>query len=150
MMNLYLNMGYKIPMEILYTPIGRMHCDLLDPDTAPKFYTESTIKGTIEIFEAYGEGLAGLNEYDHIMVFFHFHRSVGYSLRQKRRGVGELRGVFSLCSPNRPNGIGMSILKLIKVEGNMLYVENVDLLDGTPILDIKPYKPQDYPGSTKD
>jgi tRNA (Thr-GGU) A37 N-methylase len=69
---------------------------------------------------------------------------------QKRRGVGDLRGVFSLCSPNRPNGIGMSILKLINVQGNILSVENVDLLDGTPILDIKPYKPQDYPRRTKD
>jgi tRNA (adenine37-N6)-methyltransferase len=142
-------MSYKIPMEILYTAIGLMHCELFDSDSAPKFYTESTIKGTIEIFEAYGEGLAGLNEYDHIMVFFHFHRSKGYTLMQKRRGVGELRGVFSLCSPNRPNGIGMSILKLTKVQGNILYVENVDLLDGTPILDIKPYKPLDYPIGTK-
>jgi len=150
MMNFSVNMRYKIPMEILYTTIGVMHCELFDPDTAPKFYTESTIKGTIEIFEAYEEGLAGLKDYDHIMVFFHFHRSAGYNLMQKRRGVGELRGVFSLCSPNRPNGIGMSILKLIKIEGNMLYVENVDLLDGTPILDIKPYKPQDYPCRTKD
>jgi tRNA (adenine37-N6)-methyltransferase len=150
MMNFYLNMGYKIPMEILYTAIGLMHCELFDSDTAPKFYTESTIKGTIEIFEAYKEGLAGLNEYDHIMVFFHFHRSSGYSLMQKRRGQGELRGVFSLCSPNRPNGIGMSILKLIKVQDNMLHVENVDLLDNTPILDIKPYKPMDYPIGTKD
>jgi tRNA-Thr(GGU) m(6)t(6)A37 methyltransferase TsaA len=150
MMNFYLNMSYKIPMEILYTAIGLMHCELFDSDTAPKFYTESTIKGTIEIFEEYKEGLAGLNEYDHIMVFFHFHRSSGYSLMQKRRGQGELRGVFSLCSPNRPNGIGMSILKLIKVQDNMLHVENVDLLDNTPILDIKPYKPMDYPIGTKD
>jgi tRNA-Thr(GGU) m(6)t(6)A37 methyltransferase TsaA len=150
MMNFYLNMSYKIPMEILYTAIGLMHCELFDSDTAPKFYTESTIKGTIEIFEEYKEGLAGLNEYDHIMVFFHFHRSSGYSLMQKRRGEGELRGVFSLCSPNRPNGIGMSVLKLIKVQGNILHVENVDLLDNTPILDIKPYKPMDYPSGTKD
>ena len=142
-------MRYKIPMEICYRPVGLMHCELFDSDTAPKFYTESDIKGTIEIFYEYAEGLAGLDEYDHIMVFFHFHRSAGYSLMQKRRGVGELRGVFSLCSPNRPNGIGMSILKLIKVEGNKLHVENVDLLDGTPILDIKPYKPQDYPRGKK-
>jgi tRNA (adenine37-N6)-methyltransferase len=150
MMNFYLKVSYKVPMEITYTAIGLMHCELFDSDTAPKFYTESTIKGTIEIFEAYAQGLAGLSEYDHIMVFFHFHRSAGYSLMQKRRGEGELRGVFSLCSPNRPNGIGMSILKLIKIEGNILYVENVDLLDGTPILDIKPYKPLDYPRATKD
>ena len=60
-------------------------------------------------------------------------------------GVGELRGVFSLNSPNRPNGIGLSILRLLGIQGNLLHVDNVDMLDGTPILDIKPYKPQDYP-----
>jgi tRNA-Thr(GGU) m(6)t(6)A37 methyltransferase TsaA len=97
------------------------------------------------MLEPYVEGLAGLEEYDRIVVLFHFHRSEGFTLKQKRRGEGELKGVFSLCSPNRPNAIGMSILRLIRVEGNTLFVDNVDLLDGTPILDIKPYKSQDYP-----
>ncbi len=132
-------------MEISFKPIGLMHCTLTDPETAPKFYIDSDIHGTIEVFEQYREGLAGLEEYDYIVVIFHFHRSGGYSLMQKRRGEGELRGVFSLCSPNRPNGIGISVLRLIKIEGSRLHVDNVDLLDGTPILDIKPYKPQDYP-----
>ena len=132
-------------MEICYKPIGIMHCSLSDAETAPKFYTESNIGGVIEIFEQFSGGLAGLEAYGYIVVIFHFHRAEGYSLMQKRRGVGELTGVFSLCSPNRPNGIGLSILKLIKVDGNMLHVNNVDILDGTPILDIKPYKPQDYP-----
>lgn len=122
-----------------------MHCSLLDAETAPKFYTESNIGGVIEIFEQFSGGLAGLEAYGYIVVIFHFHCAEGYSLMQKRRGIGELTGVFSLCSPNRPNGIGLSILKLIKVDGNMLHVKNVDILDGTPILDIKPYKPQDYP-----
>jgi tRNA-Thr(GGU) m(6)t(6)A37 methyltransferase TsaA len=138
-------MGYKMRVEINYTPIGIMHCELTDPEAAPRFYTESTVRGTIEIFEPFTEGLAGLEGYTHIVVIFHFHRSDGYSLMQKRRGVGELRGVFSLCSPNRPNAIGMSVLRLVRVDGNRLDVENVDLLDNTPILDIKPYKAQDYP-----
>jgi tRNA-Thr(GGU) m(6)t(6)A37 methyltransferase TsaA len=142
-------MRYKGCVEIIYQPIGIMHCELTDPVAAPKFYTDSDIKGTIEVLAQYEEGLAGLEEFDHIIVFFHFHLSDGYSLMQKRRGEGELRGVFSLCSPNRPNGIGMSVLRLIKVERNRLHVDNVDLLDGTPILDIKPYKPQDYPNKTK-
>lgn len=132
-------------MDISYRPIGHMHCESTDPETGPKFYIDSDIKGTIEVFEQYRDGLTGLEDYDYIVVLFHFHRSTGYSLMQKRRGEGELRGVFSLCSPNRPNGIGMSILRLIKIDGNMLHVDNVDLLDGTPILDIKPYKPWDYP-----
>lgn len=132
-------------MKLCYNPIGIMRCSLTDPDAAPKFYTDSDVPGTIEVFEQYKEGLAGLEDYDHIIVIFHFHRSTGYELMQKRRGEGELRGVFSLCSPNRPNCIGMSILRLIKIEDNMIHVNNVDMLDGTPILDIKPYKPQDYP-----
>ncbi len=138
-------MRYKIFMDICYRPIGFMHCELVNSDMAPKFYTASEIRGTIEMLEPYVEGLAGLEEYDHIVVLFHFHRSEGFTLMQKRRGEGELKGVFSLCSPNRPNALGMSILRLIRVEGNTLFVDNVDLLDGTPILDIKPFKSHDYP-----
>jgi tRNA-Thr(GGU) m(6)t(6)A37 methyltransferase TsaA len=138
-------MGYNMAMEIAFSPIGVMHCELNDSETAPKYYTESDVAGVIEVFAPYAEGLANLEEYEYIVVLFHFHRAKGYDLRQKRRGVGELRGVFSLCSPNRPNGIGLSILRLVAVEGNLLHVHNVDLLDDTPILDIKPYKSQDYP-----
>jgi len=138
-------MRYKMSVDIIYRPIGLMHCALTDPEAAPKFYADSNVQGAIEVFEEYKDGLTGLEEYDRIVVLFHFHRSVTYSLMQKRRGEGELRGVFSLCSPNRPNGIGMSVLRLIRRDGNMLYVDNVDMLDGTPIIDIKPYKPQDYP-----
>lgn len=138
-------MGYNMTMDITFTPIGVVHCELTDPETAPKYYTESRIKGTIEVFPAYARGIANLEEYTRIVVLFHFHRSTGYDLMQKRRGAGELRGVFSLCSPDRPNGIGMSVLRLLKVEGAVLHVDNVDMLDGTPVLDIKPYKPHDYP-----
>lgn len=120
-----------------------MHCPLDDPKDAPRFYTESEVDGVIEIYPEFAEGIANLEEYERIVVLFHFHRSKGYDLLQKRQGVGELRGVFSLCSPNRPNPIGMSILRLVGVEGNLLRVTNVDMLDGTPILDIKPYKPED-------
>jgi len=132
-------------MDITFTPIGVMHCGLTESETAPKYYTESQVKGTIEINPPYAAGLTNLEEYTHIVVLFHFHRSKGYDLMQKRRGVGELRGGFSLNSPNRPNGIGLSILRLLGIQGNLLHVDNVDMLDGTPILDIKPYKPQDYP-----
>jgi tRNA (adenine37-N6)-methyltransferase len=137
-------------MEICYQPIGVMHCELTDSESAPKFYTESQVSGIIEIYEEYAQGLSGIEDYQYIIVLFHFHKSKGYSLMQRRRGKGELRGVYSLCSPMRPNPIGMSILRLERVEGAMLHVKNIDLLDGTPILDIKPYKPQDYPGGTRD
>ncbi len=132
-------------MQVIYTPIGVMHCRLKDPKTAPRFYTESDVEGTIEIYPEYAQGLANLDEYRYIVVLFHFHRSTGYDLMQRRQGVGEMRGVFSLCSPNRPNSIGMSVLRLLCIEDNVLHVQNVDILDGTPILDIKPYKSTDYP-----
>ncbi|MBN1636873.1 MAG: tRNA (N6-threonylcarbamoyladenosine(37)-N6)-methyltransferase TrmO [Deltaproteobacteria bacterium] len=128
-------------MKISYKPIGIMHCELKDAASAPKFYSISKIKGTIEIYEPYTQGLLGLEELEHIVVLFHFHLSERYSLVQKRMAHGEMKGVFSLCSPMRPNPIGMSVLKLLKVERQLIYVDNVDLVDETPILDIKPYKP---------
>lgn len=131
-------------MNICYNPIGIMHCRLTDQDEVPKFYTESNVRGIIEIFEPFAEGLSGIEAYERIMVIFHFHKAEGFHLMQRSRGVGDLRGVFSLRSSRRPNGIGLSVFKLIRVDGRELHVGNVDLLDGTPILDIKPYKSKDY------
>lgn len=131
-------------MQICYEPIGILHCPVQVPKDAPNFYTVSDVRGEIEVFEPYREGLQGLEAYDKIVVLFHFHLSQGYALQQKRHGTGPLRGVFSLCSPNRPNAIGMSVLRLIGIEGGTLSVTQVDMVDGTPILDIKPYKAPDH------
>jgi tRNA (adenine37-N6)-methyltransferase len=133
-------MSLDRPMDIRYTPIGVMHCGLEKPSDAPRFYSISDVRGTIEIFEPYLEGLDSLAEYERIVVLFHFHLSKGFDLKQKGPS-GRVKGVFSLCSPMRPNPIGMSILKLEGVELPFLHVANIDLVDGTPILDIKPYKP---------
>lgn len=127
-------------MDICYTPIGVMHCGLEKPADAPRFYSISDVKGTIEIFEPYLEGLDCIEEYEHIVVLFHFHLSTGFNLTQKGAS-GRVKGVFSLCSPMRPNPIGLSILTLERVERPFLHVAHIDLVDGTPILDIKPYKP---------
>ncbi|HQP31623.1 MAG TPA: tRNA (N6-threonylcarbamoyladenosine(37)-N6)-methyltransferase TrmO [Deltaproteobacteria bacterium] len=132
-------------MNITLTPIGILHCPIQEPKDAPNFYSVSDISGTIEIYEPFIQGLDGLEEYEYIVALFHFHRSQGYELLQKRKGTGPLKGVFSLCSPNRPNPIGMSILKLTGIEQGLLTVEHVDMVDGTPIIDIKPYKPQENP-----
>jgi tRNA-Thr(GGU) m(6)t(6)A37 methyltransferase TsaA len=127
-------------MKVCYEPIGEMHCEVKDPASAPRFYSASNVTGLIEIYEPFLEGLDSLEEYERIVVLFHFHLSRGYSLKQKGPS-GRVKGVFSLCSPMRPNAIGMSILRLVQVEPPFLRVEHVDLVDGTPILDIKPYKP---------
>ena len=129
-----------VAMKICYEPIGVLHCPIKDVKDAPNFYSVSDVKGTIEIYEPYREGLKGLEDHNQIVIIFHLHLSQGYDLIQRKKGTGPLKGVFSLCSPNRPNPIGMSILKLIKIEGCLLHVDKVDMVDGTPILDIKPYK----------
>ena len=127
-------------MKVCYEAIGEMHCEVKDPSRAPRFYSTSPVKGIIEIYEPYMAGMDSLEEYEQIVVIFHFHLSRGYTLKQKNPS-GRTKGVFSLCSPMRPNAIGMSILKLVKVDPPFLHVEQVDMVDGTPILDIKPFKP---------
>lgn len=128
-------------MKICYEPIGILHTELTELSEAPRFYTESPYTGVIEVFPPYEQGLAGLDGQDRIVVLFHFHLSKDYELLQHRRGAGELTGVFNLCSPMRPNPIGMSVLKLTAVKGCNVYVAGLDMVDETPILDIKPFKP---------
>ena len=86
------------------------------------------------------EGLEGLEPGQRIMVVFFFHRSEGYELRQHPRGdrAQPLRGVFALRSPRRPNPIGVTVVDLVAIEGNVLRVRGLDALDGTPVLDLKP------------
>lgn len=97
------------------------------------------VAGTIEIESEYCDGLFDLHEFSHIILIYHFHRSRGYSLRVKPFMDENFHGVFATRAPKRPNPIGISVVKLIKVEGCILYIEDVDVLDGTPLLDIKPY-----------
>jgi len=99
------------------------------------------IAGTVEIDRGYGEWLADLDGFSHIILIYHFHLSEGYSLLVKPFLDENLRGVFSTRAPRRPNPIGLSVVRLIKIEGSTLHIENIDIADGTPLLDIKPYVP---------
>jgi tRNA (adenine37-N6)-methyltransferase len=127
-------------MSITYEPVGIVHSPIKHAKDAPRFFTISDKKGTIEIYPQYAEGLKYLEREESIVVIFHFHLSTGYELVQKKCTTGELKGVFTLCSPNRPNPIGMSVLRLEKIEGSILYVSNLDMVDETPVLDIKPFR----------
>lgn len=93
----------------------------------------------IEISDDYLEGIDGIEEGSYGVVLFYFHKAKKSPLRIVPHGRDELTGVFATRSPNRPNGIGMSIVKFVKIEGNIIEFEGVDMLDGTPVLDIKPY-----------
>jgi len=100
------------------------------------------IAGTIEIEPRYAEGLNDVEGFSHIILIYHFHRAKGHLLRVKPFLDDTLRGVFATRAPRRPNPIGLSVVRLTRVEGTTLYIEGVDIIDGTPLLDIKPYIPQ--------
>jgi len=126
--------------KITYHPIGIIHSPHKTIENIPiQPVGAKGIKGEIEIYPEFKDGLKDLDGFSHIYLLYHFHKSEGYSLQIKPFLDNELRGVFATRAPKRPNGIGLSVLKLNRVENNIVHVENVDILDGTPILDIKPY-----------
>ena len=137
--------------KICYRPIGIIHTPFKRPHGVPIQSTAALgIKGTVEIFEEYVEGLSDLEGFSHIILIYHFHLCKGYSLKVKPYMDNNLRGVFATRAPMRPNPIGFSIVRLTGIKGNILYIEDVDIVDGTPLLDIKPYVPEfDYRRNTR-
>lgn len=97
------------------------------------------IEGTVIVNTRYTDGLKDLDKFSHIYLFYYFNQSQKTCLRVKPYLSDEEHGVFATRSPHRPNKLGMSLVRLARVEGNILYVSDVDILDGTPLLDIKPY-----------
>ena len=122
--------------SILMHPIGFVDNSIFEPASArEKKNTESLIVLKSE----YAEGLDSITDFDKIQVFFYFHLSEGFPMIQKRRYDGKMAGVFASRSPRRPNGIGVTVVELLKVDNNILHVKGLDAINGTPILDIKPY-----------
>ncbi len=110
--------------------------------TVPRHWTVSDVEGALVIDEAYREGLKDIKKGQDIAVIFHFHKSKRFSPAdavQRPPHRSSRMGVFSICSPFRPNPIGMSVLKVVEVSGNTIFVRGLDMIDGTPILDIKPH-----------
>ncbi len=107
----------------------------------PRFFEKST--GEIEIFPEFAAGLDGLEGFSHILVLFHFHRAGASKLKVVPPGETKPRGVFATRSPHRPNPLGLSVLRLLGRRGRVLDVSGLDLIDGTPVLDIKPYTSRD-------
>lgn len=100
------------------------------------------IAGTVEVKPQYADGLKDIEGFSHIILLYHFHLSNGPLLQVRPFLDDMLRGIFSTRAPRRPNPIGLSIVRLTRVENNTLYIEDVDIVDGTPLLDIKPSVPQ--------
>ena len=135
-------------MEVKFKPIGIIHSPFKKKeDIESKKYADSkgfdSVHGELEIFKEYEGGLKDIEGFSHLIILFAFHRSEGYRLHAKPLLEDTLRGVFSTRSPNRPNPIGMTVVNVIERKGNILKVTGVDMLEGTPILDIKPYTSRD-------
>lgn len=119
--------------------IGVLHGDITRLEDAPKYYDESQRVGTLEIFPQYLEGLEGIAAGQTIVVLFWLHQAARDVLKVYPRGDRSrgLRGVFATRSPVRPNPIALSELTVLAVHGNRVEVSGLDILDGTPIIDIK-------------
>jgi tRNA-Thr(GGU) m(6)t(6)A37 methyltransferase TsaA len=129
--------------EITYTPIGVIHTPFKETEGTPiQPAGGKGISGVVEVLPEYGDGLKDLEGFSHIILLYHFHLSAGYSLEVKPFLDDVLRGVFSTRAPRRPNAIGLSVVRLVRVEGCTLHLEDVDMVDGTLLLDIKPYVPE--------
>ncbi len=135
------------PIGIVHSPFKRKE------DIDSKKYADSqgfdTVHGELEIFKEYEDGLKDVEGFSHLVVLFSFHKSKGYKLHTEPLLGGILRGVFATRSPNRPNPIGMTVVKMIERNGNRLKVSGIDMIEGTPILDIKPYTSRDQKSPIK-
>lgn len=126
--------------EINFEPIGYIHTphkEAVNTPVQPVFC--DGIEGKIELKPEYADGLKGLDGFSHIYLFFYFNKSQKTCLRLSPYLSDEEQGIFATRAPHRPNKLGMSVVRLLKIEENTLYVSEIDILDGTPLLDIKPY-----------
>jgi tRNA-Thr(GGU) m(6)t(6)A37 methyltransferase TsaA len=128
---------------IRYIPIGIIHSPLKSPSGAPlQSVSAKHLRGSIEVFTNYASGLKDISGFSHLILIYHFHLSRKASLRVKPYLDKKEHGIFATRAPIRPNPIGISVVKLRKVRGGVIWVEGLDIVDGTPLLDIKPYVPQ--------
>ena len=130
-------------MKIEFQPIGVIHTPFTKLEDMPIQPAGAVgVKGTVEVFEEFRAGLMDLDGFSHIILLYHFHCSQGFALSVVPFLDPEARGLFATRAPKRPNPIGLSVVQLDEVEGGVLHIRNVDVLDGTPLLDIKPHVPE--------
>jgi len=126
--------------QIVYRPIGIIHSEHTIAEKTPiqPVYARGC-KGYVELYPEFIDGLRDLSDFSHIYLIYHFHKSREVKLIVKPYLQDVDRGIFSTRAPFRPNPIGLSVAELLGIEGNILHLDGVDILDGTPLLDIKPY-----------
>jgi tRNA-Thr(GGU) m(6)t(6)A37 methyltransferase TsaA len=125
-----------------FQPIGTIRTPFTEPEGMPIQPAGARgVKGSVELLAEYAEGLRDLDGFSHIILLYWFHVSRGFELEVVPFLDTEPRGVFATRAPRRPNPIGLSVVRLDRIEGRVVHVVGVDMLDGTPLLDIKPYVP---------
>ncbi len=124
------------PIGIIHTPFRQLEGMPIQPAGAAE------VKGTVEVFEKFRAGLKDLDGFSHIILLYIFHRSQGFELEVVPYMDTQPRGLFATRAPKRPNPIGLSTVQLDRIENGRLHVRNTDIVDGTPLLDIKPYVPE--------
>jgi len=126
--------------SITVQPIGVVHSPYKSPEQMPiQGIFKPNVEAFIELEQDYVPGLKDLDGFSHAIILYHFHKSQRDDLQGRPFLEDEPHGIFAIRSPHRPNHIGLSIVRIAKIEANRLYFTEVDMLDGTPVLDIKPY-----------
>ena len=125
-------------------PVGIIHSPYKHTGHVPRVHDDAGAISTIEVFDEFATGLQDIEGFSHIVVIYWFHRSKGYHLLVKPPGEDSMRGLFATRSPHRPCPLGLTVAELVSRKDNNLIVKGLDATDGTPLLDIKPYLPEDY------
>jgi tRNA-Thr(GGU) m(6)t(6)A37 methyltransferase TsaA len=129
-------------MKIEFSPIGIIHTPFKTVENIPiQPAAAQDSEGWIELFNDYKEGLSDLNGFSHIYVIFHLHKCQNFKLKVIPFLDTVERGIFSTRSPARPNPVGLSIVEIVSVSENIIRIKGIDMLDGSPLIDIKPYVP---------
>lgn len=136
-------------MEIIMSPIGVIRLPFTEKDQTPIQVTRSQAIGRVEVFPEFADGLKDIEQLSHIHLLYVFHESSGYALHVKPFLDDREHGIFATRYPRRPNPIGLSTVRLVSRQNDLLTIEGVDVLDGTPLLDIKPCVP-DFDHRTED
>ena len=135
--------GYDKMDKIEYHPIGVIHSPFQTPEGTPIQTSGAVgVEAEIEVYPEFADGLEDLAGFSHIILLYHFHLSKKFSLRVKPYLDDKLHGLFATRAPSRPNPIGISVVRLMKIKNRTLYVQDIDVVDKTPLLDIKPYVPE--------
>lgn len=130
--------------SVTYRPIGKIRSPFDDPEDVPRNPNARVdAEGTAIIDERFTEGLTALEGFSHVVLLTHLHRTEGITLRIDPPFADEIRpGIFATSGPQRPNSIGLSIVSLLEIDEQTVTVDGIDLIDGTPLLDIKPFAPK--------